>query len=81
MLQHTESKPETVTNPEFGQLNQDTRATKGKTQVGETRSRRVEIEEIEDEYWINEAKMPKAIRGIIEDAEEEEIGVPMEEEA
>jgi hypothetical protein len=58
-----------------GNIAQDTRTKEKSCEEGEKRPRhamRVQIEEIEDEYWALEASMPKAIVGLIEDAESEE---------
>jgi hypothetical protein len=62
--------------PSCGNIVLDTRTLK-ESSGGETHWKRVicvQVEEIEDEYWAMEARMPKARSGIIEDTD------PLEDE-
>lgn len=66
-------KPDTDEINRHGYIVTDNRLLEGEKLVPMARPRhamRVQVEEIEDEYWELEAAMPKAKVGIIEDTEE-----------
>ncbi|KAJ6463790.1 hypothetical protein C8R47DRAFT_1224947 [Mycena vitilis] len=72
-----ELKPNPNTHSATGNIETDTRQTKltDAEMVSKRASRSayaVHIEEVEDESWLEEARMPKATKGILEDVREDE---------
>jgi hypothetical protein len=79
-------KPNMVAETGNGSIVPDTDKTEREQvgdppRLGKRNAFRVQIEEIEDEYWEAEARMPKARSGIIEDADEEVFPSEREEVA